>query len=231
MGQVRFHYAWVILVVGTLVVFGSLGLARFGYTMLLPPMQTGLGLNVAKAGQLATANLIGYLAMSLAGGALAARYGARAVIAVGLLLVSGGMLLTGLAGTFGSALAWRAVTGLGSGASNVPVMGLLAGWFGRRRRGLATGIGVTGSSFALILCGPLVPWVLASQGSQGWRVCWFLFAGATLALAVLALAALRNRPSDLGLRPLGPSRTRPQGDRPLAACAGPACTGPRSSGM
>jgi MFS family permease len=203
MGQVRVHYAWVILVVATLVVFGSLGLARFGYTMLLPPMQTGLGLNVAKAGQLATANLIGYLAMSLAGGALAARYGPRAVIAVGLLLVSGGMLLTGLAGTFGAALAWRAVTGLGSGASNVPVMGLLAGWFGRRRRGLATGIGVTGSSFALILCGPLVPWVLASQGSQGWRVCWFLFAGTTLALAVLALAALRNKPSDLGLRPLG----------------------------
>ena len=33
------HYAWTILAIGTLVVFGSLGLARFGYTVILPSMQ------------------------------------------------------------------------------------------------------------------------------------------------------------------------------------------------
>lgn len=202
-GPTRFHYAWVVLAVATLVVFGSLGLARFGYTMLLPAMQTGLGLDNAKAGGLATANLIGYLVLSVVGGALAARHGPRSVIAVGLLLASAGMLLTGLAGTFGQAVLWRALTGIGSGASNVPVMGLLAAWFAPRRRGLATGIAVTGSSFALILLGPLVPHVLATQGQDGWRVCWFLFAGATLALSALAFAALRNRPSSLGLGPLG----------------------------
>ncbi len=69
MGHPRFHYAWVILIVATCVVFGALGLARFGYTMLLPPMQEGLGLDNAQAGGLATANLIGYLVMSLLGGA------------------------------------------------------------------------------------------------------------------------------------------------------------------
>lgn len=199
----RSHYAWVVLTVATLVVFGSLGLARFGYTMLLPGMQAGLGLDNTRAGGLATANLVGYLAMSVAGGALAARYGPRVVIALGLLLAAAGMLLTGLAGTFGWALVWRAVTGLGSGASNVPVMGLLAAWFARRRRGLAAGIGVTGSSFALILVGPLVPGVLEIRGPDGWRVCWFLFAGVTLVLSILAYAALRDSPSSLGLRPLG----------------------------
>jgi MFS family permease len=199
----RFHYAWVVLGVGTLVVFGSLGLARFGYTMLLPAMQAALGLDNTQAGALATANLAGYVLLSLAGGALAARYGPRAVIAVGLAVVAGGMLLTGLTGSFAGAAGWRALTGIGSGASNVPVMGLLAAWFVPRRRGLAAGVGVTGSSLALILLGPLVPRVLAAHGQQGWRVCWFLFAGAVLALGVVALAALRNRPGDVGLRPLG----------------------------
>jgi fucose permease len=70
----RFHYAWVVLTVGTLVVFGALGLARFGYTMLLPAMQAGLGLDNTQAGGLATANLVGYLVLSVAGGALAVRY-------------------------------------------------------------------------------------------------------------------------------------------------------------
>lgn len=201
----RVHHAWAVLAVGTLVVFGSLGLARFGYTMLLPPMQAGLRMDNTQAGALATANLAGYLALAVAGGALASRFGPRTVIVVGLMVAAVGMLLTGLADSFGAALGWRALTGLGSGASNVPVMALLSAWFVQRRRGLASGIGVTGSSLALILLGPLVPRLLAEYGESGWRVCWFAFAGATLGLAVLARVVLRNRPADVGLRPLGAS--------------------------
>lgn len=202
----RFHYAWIILAVGTLVVFGALGLARFGYTMVLAPMQLELGLTNTHAGGIATANLIGYLALSVLGGALASHYGPRLVISVGLTVAALGMLLTGFADSFAAAAAWRALTGIGSGASNIPVMGLIAAWFVQRRRGLAAGIGVTGSSLALIVLGPLVPHVLAAYGGNGWRACWFLFAGVTLGLAVLALAALRNCPSDLNLLPLGAAK-------------------------
>jgi len=197
------HYAWIILAVGTLVIFGALGLARFGYTMVLPAMQLGLGLNNTQAGGLATANLIGYLALSVLGGALAARYGPRVVITVGLTVTAIGMLLTGFANSFADAAAWRALTGIGSGASNVPALGLLAAWFVQRRSGLATGIGVTGSSIALIVLGILVPHVLAAYGWNGWRMCWFIFAGITLGLAVLAFTILRNCPSELGLLPFG----------------------------
>jgi len=199
----RFHYAWFVLAAGTLVVFGSLGLARFGYTMVLPAMQSGLGLDNAHAGGLATANLVGYLALSVIGGALASHYGPRKVITVGLALVGVSMLLTGLAQNFAQAAIWRAVTGIGSGASNVPVMGLLAAWFSRRRRGLAAGVAVTGSSFALIILGPLVPRLLAIYGEEGWRTYWFIFGGVILGLAVLSLVVLRNRPADVGLLPLG----------------------------
>jgi len=199
----RCHYAWIILAVATLVVFGSLGLARFGYTMLLPAMQKELLLDNTMAGGLATANLTGYLVLSVIGGALAVRFGPRTVISAGLALAAGGMLLTGLTNNFAGALAWRALTGIGSGASNVPVMALLAAWFVPRRRGLAAGIAVTGSSLALMVLGPLVPRILTSYEQSGWRVCWFLFAGVTLGLAVLACAALRNRPSLMELRPLG----------------------------
>jgi MFS family permease len=197
------HYAWIVLAVGTLVVFGSLGLARFGYTMLLPEMKTSLAMDDTRAGALATANLIGYLALAVVGGVLASRYGPRAVITIGLVVAGLGMLLTGLAGSLGTAMAWRALTGIGSGASNVPVMALLSAWFVQRRRGLAAGIGVTGSSLALIVSGWFVPRLLAAYGENGWRVCWFIFAAVTLGLAVLSWAVLRNRPSDVGLQPSG----------------------------
>jgi sugar phosphate permease len=194
-----------VLGVGTLVVFGALGLARFGYTMLLPPMQSALSLDNTQAGALATANLAGYLALTVIGGALASHWGPRIVIGVGLIVAAAGMLLTGLADSFGEALGWRALTGIGSGASNVPVMALLTAWFAQRRRGLAAGVAVTGSSLALILIGPLVPRLLAEYGDEGWRISWVGFAVVTLVLGLVALAVLRNRPGDVGLRPLGGS--------------------------
>ena len=199
----RFHYGWLVLVMGTFAVFGSLGLARFGYSIVLPNMQSDLGLTNTEAGGLATANLVGYLALSIIGGALASRYGARAVITAGLGIAGVGMLLTASANGYVALLLWRALTGVGSGASNVPVLGLLAAWFARRRRGLGTGIGVAGSSLALIFAGPVVPRVLSAYGANGWRVTWAIFGAITLLIAVLGLLVLRNRPSDKGLGPIG----------------------------
>ena len=109
-------YQWVILVVATLVVFASLGLARFGYSVVLPAMQKGLFMDNTQAGVLASVNLAGYLVMSALGGALAARFGPRLVIAVGLSVVGLGMILTGMAATVFSAGVYRTLTGIGSGA-------------------------------------------------------------------------------------------------------------------
>ncbi len=199
----RFHYGWIVLAMSTLIIFGALGLARFGYTMVLPSMQVGLALDNTQAGGLATVNLLGYLALCVIGGLLAARYGSRAVVAVALGLVGLGMVLTGLANGFWTAAAWRALAGMGSGASNVPAMGLMAAWFARRRRGMAAGIAAAGSSLGLMFVGPLVPRLLTRYGESGWRMCWFVFGAIALLLAAASAFVLRNRPSDIGLHPVG----------------------------
>ncbi len=142
----RLHYGWIILVVATLVAFGALGLARFGYSVLLPAMQADLGMDNTEAGFLATVHVIGYLAASLVGGALASRFGPRLVITIGLAIAGGSMVMTGLAGDYAGIALWRGLPGIGSGMSNIPVYGVVAAWFGMRRRGLATGIVVSGAS-------------------------------------------------------------------------------------
>jgi len=199
----RIHYAWAILAAVTLAVFGALGLARFGYTVVLPAMQKGLSLNNTQAGMLATANLVGYVALSAIGGALAAHSGPRAVVIIGLAVVGVAMLLTGLTTGFFSAMVWRTAAGIGSGAANVTVMGMLSAWFAPKRRGLATGIAVAGSSLALIFAGPLVPRILAAYGTNGWRICWFIFGFLTLLIAAGGFLILRNHPADVRLRPFG----------------------------
>ena len=94
------------------------------------------------------------------------------------------------------------MAGVGSGMANIPVYGVVSAWFSARRRGLATGIAVSGSSIALIALGPLVPYLLDDFGRSGWRICWYLFGCFTLALAVTGAFLLRNSPADKGLKPI-----------------------------
>jgi MFS family permease len=211
---VGFHYGWVVLAMGTLAVFGALGLARFGYTMILPTMQVNLGMDNGQAGLLATFNLAGYLALSIIGGALASRYGARLVATLGLALAGAGMVFTGWAHGFIPLAFWRGLTGIGSGAGNIAVMGLWAAWFSKERRGLASGIAVSGSSIALIFTGLMVPKIVIVYGAEAWRTCWFIFGGVTLLLAAGAYLWLRNNPAEKGLKPVGGEPVNPTAPGP-----------------
>jgi MFS family permease len=189
----RPEYCWVVLAAGTLAVFAALGLGRFGYTVVLPSMQAGLSMDNTQAGVMASMNLAGYLALSAVGGALSARFGPRRVVTAGLILVAVGMLGTGIAGSFAGAVAWRVVTGFGSGAANVGSMGMWGAWFSEKRRGTASGIAVTGSSLALISTGFFVPPILKTAGSGGWRLCWYGYGVLTIVIALISWLLIRDR--------------------------------------
>jgi sugar phosphate permease len=197
-------------------VLGCLGFARFGYTMILPHMKEGLGLTKTQAGNLATGNFVGYLILAIVGGFLAARYGPRVVISLSMLLIGVTMFLTGLAPSFQMALVWRTLTGVGSGGSNVPVMGLVSAWFGTRRRGLASGIAVGGSSVGLAITGPLIPRIIDAYGTDGWRYSWYYLGAMTVIIAILCFVFLRDRPEEKGVVAIGLDESPPSSqDKPF----------------
>jgi len=196
------HYGWIIAVMSVVTVIGALGFARFGYTMILTNMKEGLSLSDAQAGDLATGNMIGYLVLAITCGFLASRFGPRIIITIFMLVVSGSMLLTGAAPSFQIALLGRTLTGVGSGGTNVPVMGLVPAWFAAKRRGLATGMAVSGSSFGMLITGVLIPLILNRYGPEGWRYSWFCMAGLCFIIAILCWLILRNRPAEKGLVPI-----------------------------
>jgi len=197
------HYAWVIVGTGTLCILAGLGFGRFALGMLLPSMASSLGLTYAQLGYISTGNFVGYLAAVLACGPLAARMGARALISGALLLVGVSMLLLGRATSFAPLLALYVITGFGSGATNVPMMGLIARWFGGRARGRAAGFAAIGSGFGIVASGQLVPWIGRLHGGEGWRTSWAVLGACVLAVAILAGLLLRNSPGSMGLLPHG----------------------------
>ena len=199
----KLHYGWIIVGLSVVIAVGALGLGRFGYTVVLPSMKLGLGIGAVKAADLATGNMIGYLSFSVISGVLAARFGARVVISFFMLVVSSSMVLSGLADSYPVALIARTLTGIGSAGANIPVMALVAVWFSPRRRGLATGITVSGASIGLVITGLLVPAILRKFGLGGWRQAWFVFAAFALLVSVVGLILLRSTPAQKGLTPVG----------------------------
>mgnify|MGYP000459972198 CR=1 FL=1 len=165
----RLHYGWAILVTGILVVGGALGLARFGFGMILPSMQQGLGLTHNQTGFIASANMFGYFISALGAGLLASRFGPRVIIALGLLWAGLTMVATGLVNDPYSAALVRFLTGIGSAGANVSVMGLAAAWFAASRRGMATGFLVGGSGLGIFFTGWAIPQVNSMYPEEAWR--------------------------------------------------------------
>ncbi len=201
-----FHYAWVIVATGTAVIMACLGFGRFALGMLLPSMASSLSLSYAQIGYVSTGNFIGYLASVLLCASLASRLGSRRLIVLALALIAASMALISRARGFPAVLALYFVTGLGSGAANVPMMGLIAAWFDRSIRGRAAGFAVIGSGFAIVLSGQLIPRVNRLTGPEGWRTNWLILAGLVAAVGLLSLLLLRNRPEEMGLAPVGGRR-------------------------
>src|SRR6476646_3998595 len=98
---------------GLLAIAAGIGVGRFVYTPILPPMVEALGLSKSQAGLIASANFVGYLA-----GALLAAVrlpGSRRAWLIGALAVSAACLAAmGVVSTLPAFLLLRLVAGLAS---------------------------------------------------------------------------------------------------------------------
>jgi MFS family permease len=201
--RLPFHYAWVIVVTGTLCIVACLGFGRFALGMLLPSMASSLKLSYSQIGFISTGNFVGYLVSVLFCGHIARRIGSSRLIVIALVTIAASMALISRSTSFTGVLVLYLITGMGSGAANVPVMGLITAWFDRTIRGRAAGFVVIGSGIAIIVSGKLIPFVNKLVGPGGWRVNWLILAGAVAVIAGIASLFLRNKPGDVGLFSLG----------------------------
>ena len=201
----RFHYGWVIVGNGTLIIVACLGFGRFALGMLLPAMGDSLSLDYAQMAYISTGNFVGYLAAVLVSGLMASRLGEKRLIVAGLALVACSMAAVSQARGFWDVLLFYVFTGFGAGTANIPIMALVAHWFGRALRGRAAGFIVSGSGLAIVFSGWVIPLINGRMGPDGWRWCWLLLGALVSVIAVVSLLLIRNRPAEMGLHPLGVS--------------------------
>jgi len=167
----------------------SLGITRFAYALLLPPMREDLGWSYTLAGGMNTANALGYLLGALATPWLLRRAAPGAVLLVGAVMAT---VFMGLSGFFTQATPLLAQRLLAGGASALVFIagGLLAARLGAQvpgRSGLLLGLYYGGTGWGISLSALLVPAVLAAApASHSWTWAWWALALACVA-ATLAL--------------------------------------------
>jgi predicted MFS family arabinose efflux permease len=166
------------------------GFARFGYALLLPPMQHSLGWTYAQAGVVNSANALGYLCGALAVGPSVARWGAPRVVRLSLLAVSLSLITTGLLAAFWLLLVARVVAGAGAGLMFIGGVAVVLTLDASHRSDLPVGVYYAGPGIGIAVSGLVVPWLLGPLGWD-WRSVWVALGALGLLAQLLVEPPLR----------------------------------------
>jgi MFS family permease len=217
----RFHWAWVILGICFLNVFISYSI-RLGYTVIMPEMIKGLGLNRTDSAWIYNAYLLAYVCLAPLAGYLTDRLGGRRVITVCCLILGCGAFSMGLINHLWSACVFYALTGIGAAGMWAPIITVVQRWFAPRLRG--TVLGIIGPAFGLgfAFTGLFFDRIMAASS---WRSPWFGLGGAALLMALLSGLLLRSDPKAEGRLPWGMTA---EPDPPLQTAAAGRPAGKRS---
>ena len=163
----------------------ALGLARFGYSMLLPAMHADLGWTYAQAGGLNTANAVGYLAGVLVSAAVIRRTGPAASLRWSAGLTSASLLACALTPLYVLLVVLRVIAGASAGLLFV-AGGLLAAQLahGSKQPGAVLGIYYAGVGPGILLSTLLAPLILQDPGR--WPVGWVVLGLLCALCAILA---------------------------------------------
>lgn len=204
LGRYSIHYAWIIAAITFLTLMTAAGI-RSTPGVLIIPLEQEFGWNRATVSLAVSINLFLYGLFGPFAAALMDRFGIRRVILFSLLAVGLAISLTSLMHEpWQLFLLWGVVVGLGTGSTATILGAVIANRWFVERRGLVMGLlSATTASGQLIF----LPLLASMAVTFGWRAAAFTTAAAAFLLVPLVGLLMRNRPSDVGLRPYGATST------------------------
>jgi sugar phosphate permease len=206
LGRRNIHYGWVMVGLTfftALITAGTVGAPG----VFIVPLQHEFGWTTAEISSALSIRFILFGLMAPFAAALLNRYGLRNVTLTAQLIVVSA-LLGSLAMTkvWHLMLLWGVVIGIGTGMTALVLGATVATRWFVGRRGLVVGI-LTAS----VATGQLVflPLLATLTEHLGWRIALALVCVMLGVSAFAVLMMMRDRPSDVGLRPFGDASTEP----------------------
>lgn len=207
------HYGWVMVGVTFLAALISAGTVGAPGVFIVP-LQKEFGWSTAQISSALSIRFILFGLMAPFAAALLNRYGLRNVTLVAQLIVVSALVLSlGMTEVWQLIALWGVVIGIGTGMTALVLGATIATRWFAARRGLVIGI-----MTASVATGQLVflPLLASLTDRYGWRLALGLVCIMLCVSALAVLLAMRDRPSDIGLRPFGDEGTAPLPAPPMS---------------
>ncbi|WP_010581683.1 MFS transporter [Schlesneria paludicola] len=196
----RLHYAWIIAGVTFFVLLATAGV-RSAPSVLIVPLEDEFGWSRATISAAVSINLLLYGLIGPFAAALMERIGVKKTVLISLAVIASGVALT----TFMSApwqlmLLWGVVVGGGTGMTALVLAATIVNRWFVSQRGLVLGVLTASTATGQLVFLPVMAYIVKQYG---WRPAALLIAAVLAIVFPLVALFLRDRPSDLGLQPLG----------------------------
>ncbi len=196
----RFHYAWVIVAVTFFSLLAAQAV-RAAPGIIIVPLESEFGWDRATVSLAVAFSLITFGLGGPLGGSLIDRFGPRRVILAGnLSIIAGLAAMLVIRELWQLYVVWGVFIGLGTGAVG-GVLGVAVAhrWF-RKNQGVVIGaFGAATSAGQLVF----VPAMAQLTVSDSWRAAITLMLAAGVAMLLPVLLFMRDRPADVGQKPVG----------------------------
>jgi MFS family permease len=199
--KTRFYYGWIVVAIGFLTMMLMMGIF-FSSGVLFAAIVADYGWSRAAASLPFSVALIVYAGTAWGAGRLFDRYGPRRLFPLGAICMGMGLIVSTQTQTVWQlCLSWGLLVAQGFNlAGFAPHLAHVALWF-QRRRGVASGLMLSGASVGGLLIVPTAQYLV---DHYGWRLAYTVL-GLLVMTCLVPLNALgqRHRPADLGLHPDG----------------------------
>ena len=195
----KFFYGYIVVAasfLSTMLMFGT----SYSFGVFFKPLLAEFGWTRAMISGIYSLSMLLSGFLSIVAGRFTDRFGPRMIVtACGFIVGLGCLLVSQSSAIWQFYLFYGMLIGAGLGGALVPVMATVARWF-VKRRGMMTGITVSGLGMGTLIVPPVANWLISSYG---WRTS-YIVVGVVILLVVMSAAQLLKRdPGQIGQLPYG----------------------------
>ncbi|MBI2832071.1 MAG: MFS transporter [Chloroflexi bacterium] len=198
-GQQKFFYGYVIVIAGFFVMFVMSGML-YTYGIFLKPIAEEFGWSRAVTSGAYSMAVFLFGLMFMLTGRLTDRFGPRLVVTVcGFILGLGYLLMSRVSAVWQLYLTYGVIIAAGQSGGLIPTTSTLARWF-IKRRGLMTGLMITGIGIGQVVLAPLATHLIETYG---WRTAYIVMGIIAWVLVITSAQFLKRDPGKMGQAPDG----------------------------
>jgi sugar phosphate permease len=194
------HYGWVIVAVTFVTLLTTAGAMGLPGALILS-LNKEFGWDTGEISSALALRLALFGLMGPFSAALIERFGVRNIVLTAVLLITGGLLgAVFMTEIWQLLVLWGLVVGVGSGLTALVLGAIVSNRWFTRHRGLVLGMLTASSATGQLVFLPLAAWLVEHDGWRAAVVPSIVGLGIT---ALFVVVFMCDRPSDVGLAPLG----------------------------